>query len=706
MIQTAKTHLKSVFGYDTFRPQQEAIVENVLSIKDTIVLMPTGGGKSICFQIPALCLEGTALVISPLISLMKDQVEALKSNGVSAAYFNSSQTDFEKQQIIDQAQDGTLKLLYMAPETLLNVLNGWLTNVNISLVAIDEAHCVSMWGHDFRPEYTQLSEMRKYWPEIPYVALTATADKATRKEIKNKLGLKDPEVFLTSFDRPNISLEVKGNMPKKNKQKDVLEFIQSRPEESGIIYCLSRRETEEWSDFLLEHGIPASHYHAGLSSEDRATVQEDFINDRVPVVTATIAFGMGIDKSNVRWVIHNNLPKNIEGYYQEIGRAGRDGLPSQAMLYYNMRDVKLLADFAQDSPHKDVLIEKLNRMLQFAESPTCRRKTLLSYFGETLIEDCGNCDVCENPPAFVSGSLIAQKALSGIMRTNEKIGMNLLIQILRGSKSFEVYDKGYNKIKTYGVGADLSVKEWQHYMNQLLNQGVVEIAYDENFNLKVTSFGKRILFDGQKVMLSSYVEQKDKRAVDKSKRKSKKGSPDDRLFERLRKLRLEISKKENVPAYIVFNDASLKDMVDKKPTVSTDLLDVSGVGHQKMMTYGEQFAKCIKDFLNDEPKKQSTYDVTHGYLKKGMGVFEIAMARDIQETTVFSHIAKLYTENKFLDIDQFVSNEDFTKVEKAIQTIGEMEALKPIFDELNGEIDYGIIRLCVSYFSKNEVLIN
>lgn len=705
MIQTAQNHLKSVFGYDEFRPQQEEIVENVLSKKDSIVLMPTGGGKSICFQIPALCFEGTAVVISPLISLMKDQVEALKSNGVSAAFFNSSQSDYEKQQIIDQAQEGVLKLLYMAPETLLNVLNTWLTRVEVSMVAIDEAHCVSMWGHDFRPEYTQLSQLRDYWSEIPYIALTATADKATRKEIKNKLGLVDPNVFLTSFDRPNISLEVRGNLPKKDKRKDVLEFIQSRQGESGIIYCLSRRETEEWSEFLLENGIPASHYHAGLTSEERAEVQEDFINDRIPIVTATIAFGMGIDKSNVRWIIHNNLPKNIEGYYQEIGRAGRDGLLSQALLYYNMRDVKLLADFAQDSPHKDVLIEKLNRMLQFAESPTCRRKTLLSYFGETLIKDCGNCDVCENPPAFISGSLIAQKALSGIMRTKEKVGMNLLIQVLRGSKSFEVYDKGFNKLKTYGVGADLSVKEWQHYLTQLLNQGVVEIAYDESFNLKVTSFGKRILFDGQKLMLSSYVEQSNKKEVSKSKRKSKKGTSDEQLFEQLRTLRLQIAKKEKVPVYIVFSDATLKDMVDKKPTLSTELTSVSGVGHQKMIKYGEEFAKCIKDFLDENSKKKSTFDVTLDFINEGLSVAETALARDIQETTIYSHIAKLYADNKLNDINKYFSSDELSSVERAIQKLGETEGLKPIFEELNGEVPYGVIRLCISYLSKNELAV-
>lgn len=704
MIQTAQNHLKSVFGYNEFRPQQKEIVESVLSKKDSIVLMPTGGGKSICFQIPALCFEGTALVISPLISLMKDQVEALKSNGVSAAYFNSSQSDQEKQQIIQQAQEGTLSLLYMAPETLLNVINNWLTSVDVSMVAIDEAHCVSMWGHDFRPEYTQLVELRKYWPDIPYIALTATADKATRKEIKSKLGLVDPNVFLTSFDRPNISLEVRGNLPKKDKRKDVLNYIKAKEGESGIIYCLSRRETEEWSDYLMEHGIPARHYHAGLTSEERAEVQEDFINDRVPIVTATIAFGMGIDKSNVRWIIHNNLPKNIEGYYQEIGRAGRDGLPSEALLYYNMRDVKLLADFAQDSPHKGVLIEKLNRMLQFAESPTCRRKTLLSYFGETLIENCGNCDVCENPPEFISGSLIAQKALSGVMRTNEKIGLNLLIQVLRGSKSFEVFDKGYNKLKTYGVGADLSVKEWHHYLTQLLNQGVLEIAYDENFNLKVTTFGKRILFNGQKVMLSSYVEPSNKE-ISKSKTKTKKGSSDDQLFEKLRMLRLQLAKQENVPAYIVFSDATLKDMVDKKPVISTDLITVSGVGEQKMIKYGDKFAKCIKDFLEANPKKKSTYEVTLDFLNQGLSIPEIALARNIQETTIFSHIAKLYTDNKIVDIEKYFSQDQLSRVEQALQSIGDSEGLKPIFEELNGEIDYGVIRLCISYLSKNELTI-
>ena len=703
MIEKAKATLKSVFGYDTFRPQQEEIISHVLNGKDSIVLMPTGGGKSMCFQIPAIQFKGTTLVISPLISLMKDQVEALKSNGISAAYFNSSQEEYEKQVIISQAKEGVYKLLYMAPETLFTALNGWLSYVDVSFVAIDEAHCVSMWGHDFRPEYTQLSQLRNYWPEIPYAALTATADKATRKEIATKLGLQAPKTFLSSFDRPNISLSVMGNLPKKKKQPEILSFIKQRANQSGIIYCLSRKETEEWSEFLSGNGVNCTYYHAGLTSKERSQVQEDFINDRIPVITATIAFGMGIDKSNVRWVIHNNLPKNIEGYYQEIGRAGRDGLPSEALLYYNMRDVKLLADFARESEHKAVLLEKLNRMLQFAETPTCRRKTLLSYFSETLEQDCGNCDVCQNPPSFFDSTIIAQKALSGIKRAKESIGINLLIQLLRGAQTFEVYDRKLQLLKTYGVGKEHSKEEWQHYITQLLNIGAIEIAYDHSFNLKITPYGERILFGQSKVMMAEYekVTKSTKKQIDtKGKRV---GDSDQLLFEELRSLRLSISKEEKVPPYIIFNDATLWDMVAKKPLDNAEFLEISGVGQRKMMTYGNEFMEVIKSFIKSRKKsKKNTYKVTYEYLMSGMNVEQIAKERELAETTIYSHLAKLYLDGKDVPIEKYVSKDEIESIQKVVNEIGETDQLKPIFELLDEQVHYGKIRMGLAYLQRNQ----
>lgn len=706
MLTIAKEKLKKVFGYDNFRPQQEAIIQHVLENKDTIVLMPTGGGKSICFQIPALVKEGTALVISPLISLMKDQVEALKSNGVDAAYFNSSQQDDEKRKIIQKAKKGDYKLLYMAPETLLSIKNGWLSNMNIQLIAIDEAHCVSMWGHDFRPEYTQLASLRNIWQNVPFVALTATADKATRKEIETKLGLENAKTFLASFDRPNLSLNVRGNLKKKKKQEEILRFIKSRADESGIIYCLSRKETEEWSSFLNENGINSKFYHAGLTSEERAQVQEGFINDQVPIITATIAFGMGIDKSNIRWIIHNNLPKNIEGYYQEIGRAGRDGLPSETKLYYNMRDVKMLADFARDSEQSEVLIQKLNRMLQYAESPTCRRKTLLSYFSETLEKDCGNCDVCNNPPAFFNGTIIAQMALSGVKRAQEKIGVNLLIQLLRGAKTGDIYEHNFQKLKTYGVGKEHSFEEWRHFISQLLNLGLLEIAYDENFNLKVTPFGEKVLFGKLKIDLSKYVAPKKKEEKEKAPKVSSKEEADDLLFQALRKLRLQLAKKDNMPAYIVFSDASLQDMAIKKPSTEEEFLQVSGVGQQKLENYGKLFLEEIAKYsLQNIKYKGSTYDLTLELYKKGLNPEAIAKERNLNTTTIYSHLAKLVEEGAPIDIFQFVTNEELKDISYAIDQIGINVGLKPIYEFLGEAFNYEKLKIALAH-KKNKAFQN
>lgn len=730
-MKNAQQILKSYFGYSQFRPQQEEIIINILDGKDTIVLMPTGGGKSLCFQVPALLYEsGVTLVISPLISLMKDQVEALKANGVKAAYFNSSQTDAERNLIVSQAQKGELKLLYMAPETIMVALSNWLKNVELNLIAIDEAHCVSMWGHDFRPEYTQLNELRVVFPKVAFMALTATADKATRKEIETKLGLINPTTYLSSFDRPNLSLEVRGNLPKNKKQQEILRFIQSRKGQSGIIYCLSRNETEDMSAFLVKNGVNAAHYHAGLSSEERSKVQEDFINDNTPVISATIAFGMGIDKSNVRWVIHNNLPKNIEGYYQEIGRAGRDGLASETRLYYSMRDVKLLASFATESVHKEVLLEKLNRMLQYAESQTCRRITLLSYFSEKVTNKCGNCDVCKNPPAFFDGTVIAQKALSAIKRTDEKVGINLLIQILRGAQTIEVYEQKFNLIKTYGVGKEHGFEEWRHYINQLLNYGAIEIAYDEKFKLKVTSFGNDILFGKFPISLTKYIapmKVSRNEEIEDVQTKSVAEPSDIQLFQTLRTIRKEIADEKSLPAYIIFSDATLKNMAELRPRNEDEMMSVSGVGFQKFENFGDDFLKAIKDFeqINGEKVREntflsskrksnrskiepkvSTYKITMDLLNSGMKAEEIAAQRNLDFTTICSHIAKLIVDGNTLDTSSLINSEEIESIRNAIPNVETIEKLQPMFEFLNSEMPYYKIRLAFAIIERDAKNLN
>lgn len=602
MLQTLKNH----FGYDSFRPLQEEVIRHLLAHKDALVLMPTGGGKSICYQLPALLSKGTAIVVSPLISLMKDQVETLCANGIAAGALNSNNSETENAALKRACMEGKLKLLYISPEKLLAEANYLLRDIHISLFAIDEAHCISQWGHDFRPEYTQMGILHQQFPQVPIIALTATADKLTREDIVKQLHLDHPRIFLSSFDRPNLSLSVKRGYQQQEKGKAILDFIERHSGESGIIYCMSRNKTESVAHMLQKHGVRAAIYHAGLSPAQRDEAQDDFINDRVQVVCATIAFGMGIDKSNVRWVIHYNLPKSIESFYQEIGRAGRDGLPSDTLLFYSLADLILLTKFATESGQQSINLEKLQRMQQYAEADICRRRILLSYFGESTTHDCGNCDVCKNPPERFDGTIIVQKALSAIVRAEQQIGTGMLVDILRGNMSHEVMEKGYQQLKTFGVGREVPARDWQDYLLQMLQLGYFEIAYNENSHLKITPTGMDVLFGRAKAQLVTIRRDESASATHGRKRKASipvkelplglPNTEDEDLFEALRALRKRLADQEALPAYIVLSDKVLHLLSTSRPTTIEEFGSISGISEYKKKKYGKEFVEVIRRY--------------------------------------------------------------------------------------------------------------
>lgn len=597
--------LHRVFGYERFHPMQEKVIAHVLADLDALVLMPTGGGKSLCFQVPALCRAGLTLVISPLVALMKDQVEALRANGVAAAFLNSTLSVQESAAVEARIVSGELKLLYISPERLFS--SGTLSRIEswkIGLIAVDEAHCISFWGHDFRPEYTKLGQLRATLPGIPLIALTATADPAIRRDILQQLSIDENFVFQSSFDRPNLHLEV---APGLKRMERILNFLAKRPKQAGIVYCLSRAGTEQVAESLQGKGYRARAYHAGLSAGDRSDVQDAFLKDEIEIVCATVAFGMGIDKSNVRWVIHYNLPKNLEGFYQEIGRAGRDGLGSDTLLFYSYADVANQLKFLDEAnpERRELLAAKLDRMKQYAESSICRRKILLGYFGETVEADCGNCDVCEHPPETFDGSVIAQKVLSAVYRTGGKATLRHAALILRGSHAQEIVGPGWHTLKTFGVGQELRFEEWMEYGAQLVNSGYLAVAYDRGTTLSLTPLSGPVLKGEKQVPLvkfRSIDERKEDAAADAAKavalaKRVPEGDGDPELLEHLRAVRKRLADEHSIPAYVVFSDKTLKDMAARVPRNAEEFRQVHGVGDVKLEGYGPVFLREIADFL-------------------------------------------------------------------------------------------------------------
>lgn len=709
MTNTKEQILKQYFGYTKFRPHQAEVIDCVLAGEDTLVLMPTGGGKSVCYQVPALLLDGLTVVISPLIALMKDQVEALRANGISAAYLNSTLSSAEQDQIFWQLKLGELKLLYIAPERLFSgrtfeLLREW----NVRLFAVDESHCISVWGHDFRPEYRHLMWLKQHFPQVPVVALTATADRVTRRDILQQLGIPAAKVFVSSFDRPNLSLTV---LPGRKKFPQIQAFLNKHPKQSGIIYCLSRKNTESLTEHLQQAGYEAECYHAGLAAEQRARVQERFLRDDIQIIVATVAFGMGIDKSNVRWVIHYNLPSNIESFYQEIGRAGRDGEAADTLLFYSYQDIMtrqdMIAQSEQSADQKELLNAKLNRLKQYAEADICRRRILLSYFNEEILHDCRNCDVCRNPRTRFDGTIIAQKALSAVARTQQKVAMGLLIDLLRGSRNKAIVQHQYDQLPTFGVGRDLKAEEWADYLAQLLNLGVMDIAYDEAHTLKLNPLSWKVLHGQHSVQLAQFIPLSERKAREDAlvpKEKPKQEVVRDALFERLRRLRKQLADSFNVPPYVIFSDATLSEMAQKRPLSEAQMKAVSGVGAEKYRRYGPAFLQEITAFAKETAQEGSrvvkgvTYLQTLDLYQEGLSLDEIARQRGLNVTTIVSHLVKLREEGHAVRLRELLEPGAFEDIWKTALRIGlqKGDALKPLYEALNGAYDYGQIRIALA----------
>lgn len=712
-IDSPEHILQTIFGYDSFRHNQKEIIDQIIKGKDALVLMPTGGGKSLCYQVPALCLPGVTVVVSPLIALMKDQVDALVLSGVKAAFLNSSQSSSEQAFLSEQLKKNELKLIYVAPERLVGQdkqFLQFLKTISVSLFAIDEAHCISQWGHDFRPEYRVLGELKETFPDTPIIALTATADGLTKKDILLQLNLKEPRVFENSFNRPNIFYTVK---PKRGHYEELVAYLETHKNDSGIIYCLSRAATEKLAEDLVEDGFHAAAYHAGLEKNLRDERQDLFLKDEIKIMVATIAFGMGINKSNVRFVIHVDLPKNIEGYYQETGRAGRDGLNSDALLFFGAGDVIKLKSFAQVEGNEEqtkILLKKLDQMVQFCETKRCRRKYLLNYFGETASDNCGSCDVCLSSRTLIDATLISQKFLSAVARMNEKFGAGYIIDVLRGSLSEKIRAE-HKKLTVYGIGKDLSKDEWHHYAKELLYEDYLQQSNSEYPVLQLTEKSKAVLFKAEKAFLNAPTKQ----VINKEPIIYQQHAYEKELFESLKKLRNQIAHEENIPAYIIFSDSSLLDLATYLPIKHSDLQSISGFGEFKIERYGSAFLEMVQDYCIEhqiatrmdlkgpqkkkplrivKEKETETKKLSYEQYQKGNSIETIAEARGLSPATIESHLS-FYIHQGKLSLDEFVKQAHQELIKKAAEKYGRL-SLRILKDNLPDTISYGSIRMVLN----------
>jgi ATP-dependent DNA helicase RecQ len=707
---TSTEVLAKFFGYDSFRSYQQEAVDSAHAGRDALVVMPTGGGKSICYQVPAMMKEGLTVVVSPLIALMKDQVDALRANGISAAFLNSGLSASEQNIVIQQARRGDLKLLYLAPERLSArdfMFMQVLKELNVRLFAVDEAHCISHWGPDFRPDYLVLDKLKEYFPQVPVMALTASADALTREDIVQKLRLQNPDIFIASFNRPNLAWHVR---PKKNARAGLLQYLQSKKEESGIIYCLSRSAVEDLAALLKERGFSADFYHAGLSSEERSRVQEAFSKDKVRIIVATIAFGMGIDKSNVRFVIHMDLPKNVESYYQETGRAGRDGLPSEAILFYSAGDVfKLRNMISKDAEpeQRDIMLRKLDQMSELAEARQCRRQYLMHYFGEQHPDHCGNCDYCLSDIERYDALTDAQKVMSAVVRLKERFGAGLIIDFLRGSQSQKITQE-MKALKTYGVGKDKSTEEWQFIIKQLLQRNLLENSEGQYPTLKINELSREVLAGQRTVMLEVF-----RKAVRETQPEALPAYHEG-LFAHLKQVRLQIAEEQGVPAFVVLSDATLVELARFRPFRKHELFNIGGFGQFKVDKYGSRFVDAIAQYCASEkleslmsekvlskPKAKEaaifspTAEVSLKMFRSGKTTEQIAAERQLTEGTIINHLVP-YVESGDLKAGELISPEVLSRIEKAIEIHGIQQGMKVLKDALGEDISYNDIRIAMA----------
>ncbi len=707
--------LKHFFGYDEFRLTQLPIIEAVLNGEDTLAIMPTGAGKSICYQLPAMLLPGITIVVSPLIALMKDQVDALVANGIYAAFLNSSQSAEEQSRVVKDAEEGNIKLLYIAPERIpanSEAFFAFVKRLNPSLFAIDEAHCISSWGHDFRPEYLKLAVLKKHFPSIPVIALTASADKVTQTDIVSRLALRSPQIFISSFNRPNIYYYIQ---PKREAFGHILEYVKKHKDDCGIIYALSRASTEDIAGRLHAAGVRAAYYHAGMDAGERSRVQEAFQRDEYRVIVATIAFGMGIDKSNVRYVIHHDVSKNIEGYYQETGRAGRDGLKSDAILFYSVGDIIKLRRFIQNDDPKQAAIsqKKLQLMQEFCEHEGCRRQYLMQYFGEPFPAYCGSCDYCMSSLEEKDATVDAQKLLSAIVRTGERYGAGYIIDFIRGSAS-EKIQPAHKELKTYGIGKHLKKEEWQWMVQQLLYHKFIDKTETEYATLKLNEKGWKILKGESELKL---IMKKEKEQI----LEQQEQEYDKQLFNDLRSVRSDMADREHVPAYNIVPDNALIELATYLPENFDELKHISGFGDYKISRYGANFLRVIKQYAEEhnltskihfkKPKKEkkaptkptasATQKATLEMFREGIGVPEIAQIRGLSNATIENHLA-FFVASGELDIHKLVSKHKLETIVDTIKRTGQAFALKPIKDLLGDKYSYTEIRMGLEYYKRSQ----